>query len=58
MILLKYPSYRKQLLGIHHLLLQVKLFIYKFIHPNPAMVSFKLTNLPFLPEKTSLMKNG
>jgi hypothetical protein len=30
----------------------------KYLHPNPAIVSFKLTNLPFLPENTSLIKNG
>ena len=30
----------------------------KIIHLNPAIVSYNVTNFPFLPEKTSLMKKG
>lgn len=48
-------------LDIHHLHHQVMLLFninYIFIPLNPAIVSFNDTNLPFLPENTSLIKNG
>lgn len=47
-------------LDIHHLHHQVMLYIIIILNLplNPVIVSFKDTNLPFLPENTSLIKNG